>query len=245
MDITRTPPHSKNSGRKKLLVPYFFFRRSCFFFLIFVLSIVFMLGLAAIIIFFVLKPQKPLFSVETAKIESYKLDVVSNKDLFVSSSLSLTLNAANPNRVGISYSTSRLHVLEYGMVIGMIKVPPLHQPPRSQNVSVQAKVILECVNISEITSGKSMQEGSRNATSISQIRLLGDIRAQVRILHVTLPKLRIALDCDIKIDPKHLTFNRDMIMISSIKDGKVATDVISLPTVSQLFSNKCSLALYI
>ncbi|KAL3528548.1 hypothetical protein ACH5RR_007870 [Cinchona calisaya] len=239
MDITTTPPHSKFSCRKKLSCLPFSFKKSCFFFLTFILLIVLVLGLLALIIFLILKPQKPFFSIQTAKIESYKLDD-DTKDLFVSSVVSLTIIAANPNRVGISYSTTRLRVLQNGLVIGMIRIPRFHQPPQSKNISLQAQVMFECVNVSDLTSGKSVQENSRNGNSF-QMRILGDIRAQVRIHRATLPKLRIALDCDIMIDQKHLAFNYEM---NSMKDIKNA-NMISLPTVSKLFSNKCSLGIYV
>lgn len=187
MDTT-TKPHSKCSCSKRFYLPCSF-KRSCCFFLTFVLLIVLVLGLTALVIFVVLKPQKPLFSIQTAKIESYRLDMEPKKDLFVSSFLSLTLNASNPNRVGITYGTSRLHVLVNGLVIGMIRIPQFHQPPQSKNISVQAQVIFECVNVSELTSGNFMDENSKNG--LFQIRILGDIKAQVRILRVTLPKLKV------------------------------------------------------
>ncbi|KAL2555181.1 uncharacterized protein Fot_08800 [Forsythia ovata] len=164
----------------------------------------------------------PIFSVQTVDIESYKIDVNnSDQSIFVSTVSSLILKAENPNKVGLSYGASRFHVLSQGLVVGLIRIPQFHQPPLSKNVSVEMRVLFECMNISQI-----MASADGN---IFQIRISGDIRAQVGILNITFPKLKVALDCDLSIS--HLSF-RNQVWIQN-------NNMISLPLNSKAFSNKC------
>lgn len=212
----------------------------CYFPLLFLLLFVLLPGLTVTVTVLILHPQKPVFSIKTVKLESYKLDVVeSGKEIFVSSLLSFNLSAANRNKVGISYyATSRLHILDQddGITVGMIRIPRFYQPPKSKDVSVAAQVIFGCVNLTRILSGKLMlqQDKASDENSLSQMRILGDVRAQVRLFHLPLPKFRVSLDCDITIDRRYLT---------SLNMAK--NQMISLPSNSNLLFNRCSMALYL
>ena len=65
-------------------------------------------GLVGLIVVFLLNPQKPVFDIQTIRLDAYQLNVYSNSTLFVSSVASLVLNASNPNKIGLRYSPSRL-----------------------------------------------------------------------------------------------------------------------------------------
>ncbi|CAK9149672.1 unnamed protein product [Ilex paraguariensis] len=216
------------------------FGMCCCFFLGYLLFTLVVLGLATLIIIFILKPRKPIFSLQAVNLDSYKLDVYSGSTLFVSSVVSLTLNAQNPNKVGIRYSPSRLHVLNEGLVIGMIRVPGFYQPASSNNVSLQMRGFFQCVNISRILSGVSPQDDMTN-TSIFQLRLFGDITARLHVFHFNLPKIKVAMDCDIDIDYRQLTFSNE---ISSMR-GVLGHIAYNFPISSQTFAKKCSMAVYI
>ncbi|KAG9137648.1 hypothetical protein Leryth_011389 [Lithospermum erythrorhizon] len=203
------------------------FKKSCFFLFIICLIIIFLVGLVVVITMFVLKPKTPYFSVQTIKIESYKLDLTSSMNLFVSSYISLTLDASNPNKVGINYIPSRFYLLQNGLVSGIIRVEKFMQPPQSENVTMQVEMVIDSVNISQITN------------SDSQMRLLGDIIAQLQVFHVTLPKVKIAMDCDIKIDHNHLTLTNKMFNILALKDHMMSND-----SASNMLSKRCSFAVY-
>ncbi|KAK3013028.1 hypothetical protein RJ639_008229 [Escallonia herrerae] len=138
--------------------------------------------------------------------------------LFISSVISLTLDAVNPNKVGIRYSRSRLHVFNQGLVIGMIRVPSFYQPAHSKNVSVQTRVLFQCVNASQILSRVPQQHDSIG--TFAKTRILGDIRARVQVLQTTLPKFKVALDCEVDIDYNNLAFGNEvqsMISVTSLK----------------------------
>lgn len=169
------------------------FKRFCFFLLLLVIAIIVASGTLVSIVIFVLKPQTPIFSVQTLSLDAYRLHEFSNSTLFVSSVLSLSLNAQNPNKVGIRYSSSRLRILNEGIVIGLIRVPQFYQPPHSTNISVATRVLVECVNVTQIASAISFSSQAKDDTdhSIGKMRVSGDIKAYVRLFHLTLPKLKV------------------------------------------------------
>ncbi|XP_028064305.1 uncharacterized protein LOC114267466 [Camellia sinensis] len=215
------------------------FKRCCFFVFIFLFFTAATLGAITLIIFFVLKPREPVFSLQTIKLDAYKLDTNSNSMLFVSSVISLTLNAQNPNKVGIKYSRSRLHVLHEGLPIGEIKVPNFYQPAHSTNVSVRARVLFQCVNVSELIYGDSSEDDTMKG--IVKMKLVGDIAAHVQVLHITLPKFKVALECDIGIDYKNSTFRNELLAVRDFEEHFASL----ISSDSETFSKNCSLAFYL
>lgn len=143
--------------------------------------IVLAVGMATIIVIFLLKPEKPVFSFQSIRMDWYELDAYSGSVLFVSSVLTLTLNAQNPNKVGLRYSPSRLSVYHEGLPIGAIRVPGFFQPAHSNNVSVRTRVLFHCVNLSQIVAGKD----------IIEMNILGDVRAQLWVFHMTLLRMKV------------------------------------------------------
>lgn len=166
----------------------FSFMKICFFLLVFVSLIIFFIGVPLLCLILILKPKMPIFSLETVNVESYKLDI-SSQNLVVSSVSSLNLRADNPNKVGLSFDSSRFHVLSQGLVVGLIRLPQFHQPPLSKNVSVNTRVLFDCVNITEIMYSNLRQDDSSNG--VFGIRILGYVKAQLHIFHVTLPKIKV------------------------------------------------------
>lgn len=180
--------------------------------------------LTILVIVLILKPQKPIFTIQAVKIESYKFDIdledfatrgrpsiynvsgqkisdtgdefylrefsqIKEKELFVSSVISMNLSGVNPNKFGINYGTLRFHVLEEGLTIGMIRILRFYQPPKSKGINVPAQVMFECVDVSKLIQGNSANNGIS-----SQLRILGDVRARVRIPHFALlPSFKVLL----------------------------------------------------
>ena len=143
-------------------------------------------GIAILIILFFLKPQSPGFSLQTMSLEFYKLEVFSASTLFISSVISLTLKAQNPNKVGLSFSPSRLDILHKGLPLGEIHVHGFYLPAQSYNVLVKTQVLFPCVNASQIISEVSRER-------LIQMRLIGEIGAHVQVFHITLPKIKVCL----------------------------------------------------
>ncbi|KAI3455667.1 hypothetical protein Pfo_012330 [Paulownia fortunei] len=211
--------------------------KTCLFLLFFIFFVIFFFGVPLLCVLLILKPQMPDFSLQTVNVESYKLDL-SSQNLVVSSVFSLNLRAENPNKIGLSYDPSRFHVLSQGLVVGLIRIPQFHQPPLSKNVSIQTLVLFESVNISDIMYKNSRKDDS--SKGVFDIRILGDVRAEVRIFHITLPKVKIALDCDINVSQSKFSVSNE---VHSIRWNH--NPLISLPLNSQTVSKKCSLAILV
>ncbi|XP_057772990.1 NDR1/HIN1-like protein 6 isoform X2 [Salvia miltiorrhiza] len=186
----RKETSSHHSPCQDLNIP-FSFKKTLLFFLLFIFLVIFIVGVPLLCMFFVLKPKMPDFSLQNLDVESYKLDL-SSQNLVVSSVFALNLKADNPNKVGLSFEASRFYVLSQGLVVGLIRIPQFHQPPLSKNVSVQTRVLFECVNVSEIMDRNSRKYQSSKGAS-DDIRILGDVSAQVRIFNIVLPKIKFSL----------------------------------------------------
>lgn len=167
------------------------FKRSCFFLFLFFLFSIGILGIASLIIIFIIKPQKPVFSLKTMRLDLYKLNAQSGSTLFLSSVMTLTLDAQNHNKVGISYRPSRLRVYSEGQPIGTIRVPGFLQPPHSSNVTVPTRILFNCLNVTHVLAAASMQaEPMKNKI---QMRILGDVKAHIWAFHATLLKIKVCL----------------------------------------------------
>ncbi|GMI82177.1 hypothetical protein HRI_001887000 [Hibiscus trionum] len=211
-----------------------FFRRCCFFLSVYLLIIVSTVGLGGLMVVFVSKPRKPVFSVQTVTIDAYQLNFYSNSTLFVSAVASLVLNASNPNKIGLRYSPSRLRLYSEGLPMAVIRVPGFFQPAHSNNVSLTTRVIIPFVNVSQVL-GLQDQQGQ----NIVPMKLSGDIRVNLHFSHITLPKIKVALDCDINLEFRELAFLNE-VYINTTKDLHA-----SFSNESKSLLKKCALAIYI
>ncbi|CAN6451305.1 unnamed protein product [Victoria cruziana] len=180
-------------------------RRFCFFLLLFVCFTVAVLGAIAGIVFFLLKPRKPEFSLHTLRFDSYKLEVSATSDLYLSSNLSLMLDAWNSNKFGIGYDPSRYSVLYSGIPIGVGELPSFYQPEHSQNVSVEMQFVLDRLNLHQVAK-EGLLDNFTSTNGLVQMRVTGSIRAHARILHISLPK--VAVDCRIDVSYEDIVLNQ-------------------------------------
>jgi hypothetical protein len=141
------------------------------------------------VVIFIWKPQEQSFSLETIRVDSYKLIAYSNSTLFVLFVVSLILNAKNHNKFGIKYSPSRLHILHEGIPIGLIWVPQFYQPTHSCNIGITTQISFPCLNVSHIfDQGASKAKARKN---IVQMKILGDVRLYLRLSSLTLPRIKV------------------------------------------------------
>ncbi|KAK8551338.1 hypothetical protein V6N13_119807 [Hibiscus sabdariffa] len=207
-----------------------FLRRCCFFLSLYLLAIVSTVGLGGLMVVLVLKPQKPVFSVQTITLDAYQLNVYSNSTLFVSAVASLVLNASNPNKISLRYSSSRLKLYSEGLPVVVILIPGFFQPAHGKNVSLTTRVLIHCVNVSQVLSGGWLQD--QQGQNIVPMNL--------HFLHVTLPKIKVALDCDMNFEYRDLEF------LNEVYNTKTAKDLFaSFSNGSKSFLKKCALAIYI
>ncbi|CAN4089197.1 unnamed protein product [Withania somnifera] len=218
----------------------FSFKKILFFLFTFIFLIALVVVAIPSLLFLILKPQQPIFSLQTLKVQSYNLNLSNTgSDPLFSSVVCLTLLAQNPNKVGIRYGPTRFHVFNEGVVIGMIQVPAFYQPPHTNNLTLDARAIFYCVNVTQILSNISLRQSS-SIKSVTLASIIGDVAAQVKLLNVNLPKL--AVGCAINIDQNYIKLGNQI--IHSLKAAKYNT--ISLPmNIRGSFSNKCSASIYI
>lgn len=166
-----------------------FLRSCCFFLSLYLLVIVATIGLVGLVVVVVLKPQKPVFDVQNITLDAYQLNVYSNSTLFVTSVASLVLNASNPNKIGLRFSPSRLQIYFEGLPIAVIRVPGFSQPAHSTNVSLRTKVLVPCLNVSQVLDGDWLQD--QQGKNIVPMKLSGDLKVNLHFLHITLPKIKV------------------------------------------------------
>ncbi|XP_058106985.1 uncharacterized protein LOC131250723 [Magnolia sinica] len=228
-------------GRPKSNYSYFhekdfgcsFKRCSCFVLLFLSLSVT-LLGVIALVIVFALRPRKPIFALQAVRVESFKINGSDGPDAYVSSKILLLFNTQNPNKVGLRYSPSQLFVLDKGVPVGVANVPDFYQPAHSKNVSVQGRVMFEHVSLSQIAGGNLLK--GTNGGDHAVVRIVGDITARVHAMHVTLPKIKVALDCEISMDYRGIILSRGTNLMKKHK-----AHFSNHPS----FSKKCSLAVYL
>lgn len=169
----------------------FSFKKCLFFLFTFIFLIALLVVLIPSLLYLSLKPQKPNFTLQTLKVQSYNLNVSnSGSDPLFSSVINLTLVTQNPNKVGIRYKSTRFHVFNQGVVIGMIQVPAFYQPPHSNNITLETTAIFRCLNVTQILSNISLQQNSFTK-SVTLAHILGDVSAEVKLLNVNFPKVKV------------------------------------------------------
>ncbi|OMO70529.1 Late embryogenesis abundant protein, LEA-14 [Corchorus capsularis] len=198
------------------------------------------IGLVGLLVVFVLKPQKPVFSIQSVRVDAYKLNVYSNSTLFASSVATLVLNASNPNKIGLEYSPSRLQLNLEGLPLAVIRVPKFFQPPHSKNVSLTTRVLIPCVNVTQVMGGEYWLQDQKG-NNIVPMKLLGDIKVSLHFFHITLPKIKVALDCDINFDYRGLAFINEAYSNKATAENLIA----SLSNDSKSFVKKCTVAIYV
>lgn len=147
------------------------------------------LGTISTLVIFVLRPKKPIFSLQALSLTSFSLNTSTDPStVYASGDVVLNLKAENPNKVGIRYSSTEFCVFYKGLPVGVAKVPHFYQPAHSKNVSLRAWVNFERVNVGEIVNGGELM-GSSNFC----FQVAGDIKARLFVLSTTSPMIKVKL----------------------------------------------------
>ncbi|CAH1422892.1 unnamed protein product [Lactuca virosa] len=208
------------------------YQKFCLILLVIVGLLILISGFFSLIIIFILKPRRPIFSFRTIDISSYNFDVRDSSDISLSTVASVTLITQNPNKIGIKYDFSKLQILDNGLVAGMIRIPEFYQPAGSHNLRVEIDILFWDLDVTSIMSGVEIN----NFT----IKVLGDIGVHLHVMKIELPKIKVSLDCDVAIDGRYLiSWNK----ISSLK--AVKNYIAHFNAKSDAFSKKCSIGFYV
>ncbi|KAL8142139.1 hypothetical protein V2J09_015171 [Rumex salicifolius] len=173
------------------------------------LSFLALLALAILlVVVLAVKPKKPQFDLQQVGVQY--VGITANPAASAAtaaaaaSSASLSLNirllftAANPNKVGIKYGESRFTVMYRGIPLGEGIVPGFYQPAHSVR-QVETIVAVDRVNLQQADATDLVRDASLNDRV--ELRVLGDVRAKIRIMTFDSPSVQVSVDCAIVISP--------------------------------------------
>ncbi|KAL7605260.1 uncharacterized protein LOC111906901 isoform X1 [Lactuca sativa] len=208
------------------------YQKFCLILLVIVGLLILISGFFSLIIIFILKPRRPIFSFETIDIYSYNFDVPDSSDVLLSTVASVTLITQNPNKIGIKYDFSKLQILDNGLVAGMIRIPEFYQPAGSHNLRVEIDILFRDLDVTSIMSGVEIN----NFT----IKVLGDIGVHLHVMKIELPKIKVGLDCDVAVDGRYLISRNKISSLKAVKNY-----IAHFNAKSDAFSKKCSIGFYV
>ncbi|XP_076943869.1 NDR1/HIN1-like protein 13 [Bidens hawaiensis] len=167
-----------------------------------VLAFLVLLTLAVtLVIFLAVKPKKPDFTLQQVGIQY--INLVPPSPTLSAASLSLVIRmiftARNDNKVGIKYEDSTFDIMYRGIPLGRGVVPGFYQPAHSVRL-VQTTVTVDRVNVLQADAGELLRDASVNDRV--ELRIIGDIRAKIRIFGFTSPAVQVSIGCAIAVSPK-------------------------------------------
>ncbi|KAK1417643.1 hypothetical protein QVD17_26774 [Tagetes erecta] len=155
-----------------------------------------------LVILLAVKPKKPQFNLQQVGVQYINL-AATNPPSTNAASLSLAIRmlftAKNDNKVGIKYETSTFNIMYRGIPLGRGTVPGFYQPAHSVR-QLQTTVMVDRVNLLQADAADLIRDVSLNDRV--DLRILGDVRAKIRILGLTSPAVQVSIDCAIAISPR-------------------------------------------
>ncbi|KAM0063953.1 putative Late embryogenesis abundant protein, LEA_2 subgroup [Helianthus debilis subsp. tardiflorus] len=184
-------PHTSTSSAASI--------RGCCCCLILLFSFLFLLTLTVVlVIVLAVKPKKPQFELQQVAVEYINLAAPVATTASLSLAIRLLFTAKNDNTVGIKYGTSTFNIMYRGIPLGRGSVPGFFQPAHSVR-QVQTTVTVDRVNLMQTDAADLVKDALVNDRV--ELRILGDISAEIRILGLTSPSVQASVDCGIAISP--------------------------------------------
>jgi len=192
--------NSKSNGRKCC-------RRCLLTCCIFLVLLVFLLGLAALIIWIVFKPQIPQYSVQDVRIN--KMNVTATYDTasaslqptnptFVDTDIVFTLHAKNPNKkIRIDYRRVNIQTTYQGANVGKATIPGWYQ--EVQNTTVVKSDILATKAPLTVTQGSSLLVSIKANDVPLHARI--DTRVAIKMGAWLTPAVWIHVNCNFQVAP--------------------------------------------
>ncbi|XP_071691585.1 NDR1/HIN1-like protein 13 [Rutidosis leptorrhynchoides] len=178
----------------------------CCLFLLF--SFLVLVAIAVVlVIFFAVKPKKPEYNLQQVGVQYINLASTTAPSTLTnlpnSASLSLAIRmlftAKNDNKVGIKYEQSTFNIMYRGIPLGRGIVPGFYQPAHSVR-QVQTTVTVDRVNLLQADAADLIRDASYNDRV--ELRIMGEVRAKIRIIGLTSPAVQVSIDCAIAISPR-------------------------------------------
>ncbi|PWA35130.1 Late embryogenesis abundant protein, LEA-14 [Artemisia annua] len=161
-----------------------------------------------LVVLLALKPKKPEFSLQQVGVQYINLASTTNPSSQTitspeSASLSLAIRmlftAKNDNKVGIKYEDSTFNIMYRGIPLGRGSVPGFYQPAHSVR-QLQTMVTVDRVSLMQSDAANLISDAITNDRV--ELRIMGDVRAKIRIIGLTSPGVQVSIDCAIAISPK-------------------------------------------
>ncbi|KAG0469366.1 hypothetical protein HPP92_018694 [Vanilla planifolia] len=131
---------------------------------------------------------------------------------------SLLFLAQNDNKFGIRYGPANLGLTLEGDPIGIIEVPGFYQPPNGTNVTLITHVMMKRLDISRFVLGKTGCVGEHPCDGKPlEVRIVGMVRAGIHVNNFSFPRLKICIDCKIKLDYFTEIFRKGMLSTKGYK----------------------------
>lgn len=111
----------------------------------------------------------------------------------------MLFTAKNDNKVGIKYEESTFIIMYRGNPLGRGTVPGFYQPAHSVR-QVQTTVSVDRVNLLQTDAADLISDATVNDRV--ELRIMGDVKAKIRIIGLTSPAVQVSIDCTIAISPK-------------------------------------------
>nr|CAD1837568.1 unnamed protein product [Ananas comosus var. bracteatus] len=118
---------------------------------------------------------------------------------YLSLNITLLFTADNPNKVGIRYGPTAFDVMYRGVPLGVAAVPGFEQPAHSTRL-VQTRFSVDRFNVLQSDALDLLRDAALNDRV--DLRLTGDVDANIRLLGFTSPRVRVSVDCAIAISPR-------------------------------------------
>eukprot|EP00250_Pteridium_aquilinum_P000730 c10886_g1_i1 orf=780-1433(+) len=157
----------------------------------------------ALFFILVLKPAKPEFNLQSASIETFKVEkellYSSGPAIFLSMNIAVVFSASNPNKVAISYSPTRFTCVYKDVVLGVAKVPPFHQAAHSHN-TLTAVIVVDHMNLFQSSSIDLLNDATVNDRVVVVVN--GPVEARIKVLGINSPKVEVSVHCPLVIHPQ-------------------------------------------
>ncbi|GFP87104.1 hypothetical protein PHJA_000854200 [Phtheirospermum japonicum] len=177
--------------------------RGCCCCLFLLISFLALLILAVVlIVILVVKPKKPEFDLQQVAVSSVGVSPTTAVSAAVSLNILMLFAAANDNKVGIEYRESTFTVMYRGIPLGRGTVPGFYQPAHSVR-RIQIPIDVDRVNLLQADAADLVRDTS--LYDRVELRVVGDVRAKIRILGFNSPAVQVSVDCTISISPKKQT----------------------------------------
>jgi hypothetical protein len=189
----RPPIHRQKPGCCRLFCSLLF----CFF-----VTILALFGITILVMWLVLRPHVPSYSLQNIEFHSFNLTEQQNA-YSLNSDILYTLEARNPNkRIGIQYDEIDIHTFYAGDELGQSSIPAFYQGHRNTTILTSE---LKLVNATLSRSAGTILQSSIQSTTLVSLQIRVDVRARMKFGSYTSFHFWVHSNCDVQFYPPTAT----------------------------------------